>query len=137
MADTGTTLWMASDELCEAIYSQIKGAKLDTQVGGYVFPKSIPMNQLPKITIDIGGKQFAVEQEHLAFADADQTGEMVFGGVQPRGPDLPFDILGDVFLMGVYAIFDVGNRQFGCVQRADPTPAGENLSTTGTTGTKK
>lgn len=136
MADTGTTLWMASDELCEAIYSQIKGAKIDQKQGGYVFPKSILIDQLPKITVDIGGKQFALEREHLAFADVDETGEMVFGGVQPRGPDLPFDIMGDTLLMCLYAVFDVGNKRFGCVQRADPTPDGQGAPANGTNGSK-
>ncbi|ETN41557.1 uncharacterized protein HMPREF1541_03493 [Cyphellophora europaea CBS 101466] len=124
MADTGTTLWMASDELCEAIYGQIEGAKMDRKQGGYVFPKTIPTKDLPDVTVDIGGKQFTIEKEHLGFADVDETGDMVFGGIQPRGDQLPFDIMGDTFLMCVYAIFDVGNEQFGCVQRADPTPAG-------------
>lgn len=129
MADTGTTLWMAKDELCEAIYGQIEGARLDKKQGGYIFPKSIPIDQLPQVTIDVNGKQFAIEKEHLSFADADQTGEMVYGGIQPRGPDLPFDIMGDTFLMCVYAIFDVGNKRFGCVQRADPTPEGNATAT--------
>ena len=137
MADTGTTLWMAEDGLCEKLYSKIKGAQLDTQVGGYIFPKG-EISQLPQVTIDIGGKQFAVEKEHLAFADVDETGEMVFGGIQPRGPSLPFDILGDTFLMCVYAIFDADPEKprFGCVQRADPTPAGEHLPANSTNGSK-
>jgi hypothetical protein len=123
MADTGTTLWMARDDLCKAIYAKIDGAKLDSQQGGYVFPANIPTDQLPQITIDIGGKQFAIEKEHLAFAPVDQSGTMMFGAIQPRG-SMPFDIMGDTFLMCVYAIFDVGNQRFGCVQRADPTPDG-------------
>ena len=33
---------------------------------------------------------------------------------------MPFDILGDTFLKNVYAIFDQGNKRFGCVQRIEP-----------------
>jgi hypothetical protein len=103
MADTGTTLAMVSDELCEAIYSQIEGAKLDPQQGLYMFPASIPTDQLPKVTVEVDGKQCSIEQEHLAFAAGDESGQWIFGGVQSRA-NLPFDILGDVFLNGVYAV---------------------------------
>ena len=77
---------------------------------------------------------------------------MVFGAIQSRGTN-PFDILGDAFLVNVYAvrssnlvlpdtltnmtqIFDVGNTQFGVVQRPDSTSAGSTTTgtTTGTTG---
>lgn len=43
---------------------------------------------------------------------------MIYGGIQSRGT-MTFDILGDTFLKGVYAIFDQGNTRFGCVQRVD------------------
>jgi Eukaryotic aspartyl protease len=102
IADTGTTLCLVSDKLCEAIYSQIKDAKLDNQQGGYTFPASVPIDELPQVTLDIGGKQFNVERENLAFAPVDESGATVFGGIQPRG-DLKFDIFGDAWLMGVYA----------------------------------
>jgi hypothetical protein len=103
MADTGTTLAMVSDELCEAIYSQIEGSKLDEQQGLYMFPASIPTDQLPRVTVEVDGMQISIEQEHLAFAAGDESGQWIFGGIQPRG-NLPFDILGDVFLNGVYAV---------------------------------
>ena len=61
---------------------------------------------------------FTVEKEDLAFVDAGNG--MTYGGIQSRG-DLTFDILGDTFLKGIYAIFDQGNNRFGCVQRIDPT----------------
>jgi hypothetical protein len=138
MADTGTTLWMTSDELCKTIYDQIPGAKLDPKVGAYIYPKSVPITKLPDVTIDIGGKQFTVEKEHIAFSETAPGSGMIFGGIQPRGPDLDFDILGDTFLMSVYAIFDVGKKRFGCVQRADPTPAGEGAPANGAAnGSKK
>jgi Eukaryotic aspartyl protease len=103
IADTGTTLIMASQQLCEAIYNQIEGAQLSNEAGGYIFPASVPTDQLPSVTVDVGGKQFAIEKEHLAFAPADDAGKMVFGGIQSRG-DMTFDILGDAFLMGIYGV---------------------------------
>ena len=102
-ADTGTTLIMASDDLCQAIYGQIQGAVLDDQQGGWIFPANIPIDELPQVSVAVGGKLFNVEKEHLAFAPVDESGSMTYGGIQPRG-DLPFDIFGDTFLLGVYAV---------------------------------
>ena len=45
---------------------------------------------------------------------------MVYGGIQSRG-SLTFDILGDAFLKGIYAIFGQGNQRFGAVQRVEAT----------------
>jgi hypothetical protein len=57
-----------------------------------------------------------VKKEDLAFQDlGDGT---VYGGIQSRGSQQDFDILGDVFLRGIYAIFDQGNNRFGAVQRS-------------------
>lgn len=59
---------------------------------------------MPSIKIDVGGKMFKIQKEDLGFADVGNG--YTFGGIQPRG-DLPFDILGDIFLKGSYVIFDV------------------------------
>jgi len=40
---------------------------------------------------------------------------------------MTFDILGDTFLKGIYAIFDQGELRFGAVQRKDQT--GDELAT--------
>lgn len=103
MADTGTTLIMASNELCEAVYSQINGAVFQDDLGGWVFPAGIPTDKLPQVTLDIGGKQFNIEKENFAFAPADKAGTMIFGGIQPRG-NLSFSIYGDTLLTGLYAV---------------------------------
>ena len=49
----------------------------------------------------VGEKLFRVNKLDLAFADAGAG--MSYGGVQSRG-DLGFDILGDTFLKGIYAV---------------------------------
>ena len=53
------------------------------------------------MTFAIGAKQFAVQKEDLGFADAGNG--MVYGGIQSRGT-MEFDILGDTFLKGIYAV---------------------------------
>ncbi|KAK6599610.1 eukaryotic aspartyl protease [Botrytis cinerea] len=118
IADTGTTLALVSDETCQAIYDAIPGSTYDSEQQGYTFPSNTSADDLPVVTFAVGGKQFAVQKEDLGFADAGNG--MVYGGIQSRG-SMTFDILGDTFLKGIYAIFDQGNTRFGAVQRTEAT----------------
>ncbi|KAL8862596.1 MAG: hypothetical protein Q9178_001094 [Gyalolechia marmorata] len=118
IADTGTTLALVDDALCAAIYDAIPGARYDRDQQGYLFPSNTTLDKLPVVSFDVGGKEFAVQKEDLAFASAGKN--MTYGGIQSRG-DLPFDILGDTWLKGIYAIFDQGNKRFGAVVRVDLT----------------
>lgn len=115
IADTGTTLALVDDSTCQKIYDAIPGGKYDSTQQGYVFPTSTTADQLPVVSFAVGDKQFNVNKADLAFADAGDG--MSYGGIQSRG-DLDFDILGDTFLKGIYAIFDQGNTRFGAVQRS-------------------
>ncbi|QSZ36555.1 hypothetical protein DSL72_006435 [Monilinia vaccinii-corymbosi] len=117
IADTGTTLALVSDETCKAIYDAIPGSKYDKDEQGYTFPSNTPTDKLPVVTFAVGSKKFAIHKKDLAFTDVGKG--MVYGGIQSRGT-LPFDILGDTFLKGIYAIFDQGKTRFGAVQRQDP-----------------
>jgi hypothetical protein len=117
IADTGTTLALIDDKICEAIYSAIPGARKDRYQQGWIFPTSIPQSKLPVVQFAVGSRLFTINQEDLQYAE---TGNGYwYGGCQSRG-DLDFDILGDTFLKNVYAIFDQGNKRFGCVQRYEP-----------------
>lgn len=103
-----------SDQVCQAVYNAIPGAKMDQQQGGYTFPSSVTTDQLPDVQFSVGGQLFTINKEELSFASAGS--DTVFGGIQSRG-SMTFDILGDVFLKNVYAVFDQGNKRFGAVQR--------------------
>jgi len=118
IADTGTTLALVSDDVCTAIYGAIPGSTYDEQQQGWTYPTSTTADSLPVVTFAVGDKQFAVQKEDLGFADAGNG--MVYGGIQSRG-SMTFDILGDTFLKGIYAIFDQGNKRFGAVARAETT----------------
>ncbi|KZT58433.1 acid protease [Calocera cornea HHB12733] len=115
IADTGTTLLLLSDTACSLIYRSIPGAKMDAQAGGWVLPtNSTP----PNLSFGVGtsGLEFGIPGEDLKFADAGNG--MSFGSVQSRGGNTQ-DILGDVFLKRVYAIFDQTPNapKIGFVQR--------------------
>ncbi|EPE28650.1 Acid protease [Glarea lozoyensis ATCC 20868] len=116
IADTGTTLALVSDAVCEAVYSAIPNAYYDYNSQGWVYPENTPLSDLPVVTIAVGQHQVIIQKEDLGFASVGDGN--VYGGIQSRG-NLPFDILGDTFLKGIYAVFDQGNKRFGFVQRAE------------------
>ena len=101
IADTGTTLALVDDATAKKIYDAIPGGKFDTNQQGYVFPTDTPLDKLPVVSFAVGNKQFSVNKLDLAFADAGDG--FSYGGIQSRG-DLDFDILGDTFLKGIYAV---------------------------------
>ncbi|KAK7541687.1 aspartic proteinase precursor [Phyllosticta citricarpa] len=116
IADTGTTLALIDDNTLEQIYAAIPGSKYDNTQQGYVYPSDTSVDKLPVVTFAVGDKQFTIQKEDLGFADAGNG--YIYGGIQSRG-SLDFDILGDTFLKGIYAIFDQGNKRFGAVQRIE------------------
>ncbi|KAK4241008.1 aspartic peptidase domain-containing protein [Achaetomium macrosporum] len=118
IADTGTTLALVSDEVCDALYAQIKGASYSEEYQGYIVPKSITVDDLPNFSVAVGGKEFVIQKEDLLFALADDNNW--YGGVQSRGEN-PFDILGDTFLKSIYAIWDQGHSRFGAVPKIEKT----------------
>lgn len=79
IADTGTTLALVSDALCEAVYNAIPGATYDSNQQGYVFPTSTTADQLPVVQVAVGDQLFTIAKEDLAFADAGNG--MSYGGV--------------------------------------------------------
>lgn len=126
IADTGTTLALVSDQVCEALYKAIPGSKYDDQQQGWLFPTSTKADDLPDFSVAVGDKEFTIQKEDLAFAVASEG--YWYGGVQSRG-DNPFDILGDTFLKSVYAIWDQGQTRFGLVPKIESTQNLEPPST--------
>ncbi|KAJ4302319.1 hypothetical protein N0V88_002463 [Collariella sp. IMI 366227] len=118
IADTGTTLALVSDEVCEALYAQIKGAEYNYEYQGYIIPKTVTLEDLPEFKIAVGDHDFLIQKEDLLFAPADDNSW--YGGVQSRGEN-PFDILGDTFLKSIYAIWDQGRKRFGAVPKIQKT----------------
>ncbi|CAK7269644.1 hypothetical protein SEPCBS119000_003673 [Sporothrix epigloea] len=117
IADTGTTLCILSDKACKALYAAIPGAKYDETQQGWVIPASVTLDQLPTVKIAVGDNDFELQPEDLVYGEPEDG--VWFGAVQSRG-DMGLDILGDVFLKSIYAIFDVGNVRFGAISKIEP-----------------
>ncbi|KIW15090.1 hypothetical protein PV08_07877 [Exophiala spinifera] len=122
LVDTGTTLIFVTEEVCRVFYAQIPGALFSEADGQWIFPTETPIDLLPTFSVAVGDSQVVINKEHFPFAPSGQE-NMTVGAIQSR-IGLSFDILGIPFLQSVYAIFDVGRRRFGVVNRFDPTPNG-------------
>jgi len=118
IADTGTTLCLVSDSLCQQIYSSIPGATKSPSQQGWVFPTPTDLSTLPQVALSLGDALFQIKPSDFAFQHLDDG--TTYGGIQSRG-NQEFDVLGCVFLRCVYAIFDQGNTRFGCIQRDLPS----------------
>lgn len=116
IADTGTTLALVDDALYEKIHSTIPGAVYDKAHQGWTFSIGTKISDLPTLALAAGDKEFEVQKEDFGFAKCGAG--MQYGGIQSRGKS-EFDIFGDTWLKGVYAIFDQGRKRFGTVQRVE------------------
>lgn len=102
IADTGTTLLLVSNQICDEFYGLVPGAVYSEDDQGWVFPNNTRTQDLPTISFAVGGRQITIDKEHIGFASSSVKG-MVFGGIQSQG-SLGFNIFGDTFLKNVYAV---------------------------------
>lgn len=107
--DTGTTLALIDDNTCKAIYDAIPGSTYDANQGGYLYPSSTSLDQLPTIKFAIGDTFLTLHKQDIGYADAGNG--MTYGGIQSRG-NMTFDIFGDTCLKAMYAIFDQVSSSF-------------------------
>ncbi len=126
IADTGTTLLMLPDEIVNAYYAQIPGAKLDPVQQGITFPCTATV---PDLMLAIGNYMATVPGSLINFAPAGQGA--CFGGIQSAAK-LPFAIYGDVFLKSQFVVFKGGQAQPG-VSNAQAITAQLGLATKATT----
>ena len=112
IADTGTTLLLMDDSIVEDYYSQIDGAQLDQNQGGYVFPCNA---EIPDFVLGIGAGKSTIPASLMSLGAVD--GSNCFGGLQSNG-GIGLSIYGDVWLKSVLAVFDSDNTQFGWAPKA-------------------
>ena len=77
IADTGTTLLLMDDDIVAAYYSQVKGAKLDSQQGGYTFPCSA---KLPDFFFGFGAGTSTIPASLMSLGAVSSGSSSCFGG---------------------------------------------------------
>ena len=82
IADTGTTLVYTSDDVVDAIYAAVPGARFSGAQGGYLVPSNA-VGTLPPIGFEVNGQNFVLPGSWLAFTSV--GGGMHFGSIQSRG----------------------------------------------------
>ncbi|ERT01192.1 aspergillopepsin I [Sporothrix schenckii 1099-18] len=111
IADTGTTLLLASDKIVTAYYSSVTGAQNNQQAGGITVPCNA---NLPDLHLDVGGNMATVRGTDIMFEQV--TGNTCFGGLQAIEGDLM--IFGDVFFKSNFVAFNLGNNTVGFASHA-------------------
>jgi hypothetical protein len=117
IADTGTSLLLVDQQVAEVYYSQVKGAQLNAQVGGFIYPcKSV----LPDLSVAVGDSMAKIPGSMVTFATVDKANTTCFGGVQGnQGSGL--QIFGDTMFKAQLVVFNGGNQSLGFGQK--PAPA--------------
>ncbi|PVI03538.1 acid protease [Periconia macrospinosa] len=110
IADTGTSLLLVDQPVAEAYYSQVQGAQLNAQVGGFIYPCAA---KLPDMAVAIGDSYMAkIPGNQITFATVDQANTTCFGGIQGnQGAGL--QIYGDTMFKAQLVAFNGGNQSVG------------------------
>jgi hypothetical protein len=114
IADTGTSLLLVDQQVAEAYYSQVRGAQLNAQVGGFIYPCK---SQLPDLSVAVGDTHMAkIPGNQITFATVDKANTTCFGGVQGnQGAGL--QIFGDTMFKAQLVAFNGGNQSLGFGQK--------------------
>ncbi len=108
VADTGTTYITGPSAKIEKLNEKI-GA---TSIGdGQYSVDCESIDQLPVITIYIGGKGFSLTGDQYILKISNKGQTICISGFAEF--DVPFWILGDIFIGVYYTEFDYGNRRIG------------------------
>jgi hypothetical protein len=130
IVDTGTSFMVMQPAIVQAYYGQVKSAKNDTTIGGYVFSCQ---EQLPDFILHIGAHKAIVPGDFIKYAPIDTdsvaTAKLCVGGIQSIG-NLRINIYGDVFIKSQFVVFDGGKKQLGfaskplerVIHRESPAP---------------
>ncbi|OAL03896.1 acid protease [Phaeosphaeriaceae sp. SRC1lsM3a] len=114
IADTGTSLLLVDQQVAEAYYSQVRGAQLNAQVGGFIYPCNA---KLPDLSVAVGDTHMAkIPGNQITFATVDKANTTCFGGVQGnQGAGL--QIFGDTMFKAQLVAFNGGNQSLGFGQK--------------------
>ncbi|KAH6606907.1 aspartic proteinase [Trichoderma cornu-damae] len=107
IADTGTTLLLAPNDIVGAYYAQVNGSTFSGDVGMTLVPCAAA---LPDFVFGLGGYRGVVPGSYINYGRMNRT--HCYGGLQ-TSEGAPFAVLGDVALKAQFAVFDMENKVVG------------------------
>ncbi|KAL7792431.1 aspartic peptidase domain-containing protein [Trichoderma ceciliae] len=107
IADTGTTLLLAPDDIVNAYYAQVSGSTFNDDVGMILVPCNAT---LPDFAFGLGSYRGVIPGPYINYGRINKT--YCYGGLQSSA-DAPFAVLGDIALKAQFAVFDIGNKVVG------------------------
>ncbi|KAH6648811.1 aspartic peptidase domain-containing protein [Truncatella angustata] len=115
IADTGTTLALFPESVCEEYYASVSGASYSNSIGGYVFSCDA---DLPEFSYTVGDVTVTIPSDYLNYSPVNTAGTQCYGGIQPN-TDIGFSIFGDVALKAAFVVFkdDGSAPQLGFAQK--------------------
>ncbi|KAF4974031.1 hypothetical protein FZEAL_9024 [Fusarium zealandicum] len=117
IVDTGTTLLLLPKTIVTAYYKQVKDAKLDSEMGVYIFPCT---SALPDFYFGIGNYRGKVPGHYINYGKLTST--TCYGGIQ-SSDGIGFAILGDILLKAQFVVFNMQTRSVGFANKKTVEPA--------------
>jgi len=105
IADTGTSLLLADDDVVNAYWGEVSGAQYDSTQGGYTFPCNA---DLPDLGLGIGDSYTATISGSLLNYN-EISSSTCFGGLQSNAGQ-GVQIFGDVMFKSQFVVFDNTNN---------------------------
>lgn len=106
--DTGTTIIVAPAEIVRHLHAGIKGAVFTLKSGWLIPCAANSTNE--KVAFELAGKTFTVPVSDLVREQSSEKNLCYSGLIES---DLPFTVMGDVFLKSWYSVFDFGQNRVG------------------------
>ncbi|KDQ17045.1 hypothetical protein BOTBODRAFT_30433 [Botryobasidium botryosum FD-172 SS1] len=124
LIDSGTSFIVGEAEGVKALYAAIPGSKdaSTTVAPGYY---TFPCNNVPTISLTFNGISYPIDPKYLSLGPVANGSSDCIGAVV--GKTQGFWIIGDVFMRGVYTVFDFGNNQVGFAQLASALPTTQGV----------
>ncbi|KAH7912654.1 aspartic peptidase domain-containing protein [Hygrophoropsis aurantiaca] len=108
--DTGTTLVIGDTANVAAFYAALGGKNASSTIGPGFY--TFLCYKTPEVSLTFSGKAFAISAVTFNLGPDTVGSDDCVGGIV-AGDELPFWIVGDVFLMNVYSSFDIRNARVG------------------------
>ncbi|KAK3331601.1 aspartic peptidase domain-containing protein [Cercophora scortea] len=107
IADTGTTLLLAQQEMVDAYYAQVKGSGFDDAWAAVLFPCE---TDLPDWSFYIDGYKGTVPGRYMNYGVVNAT--HCYGGIQ-TAEGIGFAVFGGTVMKAQFAVFDLGGMRVG------------------------